>query len=146
MKKINLLFIGLMLFANFLSFAQSKDEITLNSAIANLQSQLLNPTEDGLSKIAHEKLSYAHSDGKIENKQQFMHALISGESDFTKIEFTNIKKNIVGKTALVTHILEASTHNKGKEPSQIKLNVFLVFIKDKSEWKLLGRSSLRLPL
>lgn len=124
------------------SFSQSVSSIS--TTVENLRLLLENPDKLKLENIAHEKLTYGHSGGKIENKTEFIEAFISGNSDFVNLKFTDLKIEEVGKTAIVRHILEADTKDKGKEPGHVKLKVILVFVKEQKQWKLLARQAIKL--
>jgi ketosteroid isomerase-like protein len=92
--------------------------------------------------LAANELSYGHSGGTLQNKQEFIHGFTSGSSVFVSIEFTNQTISIVKNTAIVRHILTASTNDKGKGPGTVKLGVLLVWIKnDAGEWQLLARQA-----
>lgn len=125
------------------AFGQNKDESAVQKALESLRVQMLNPTESGLKSISHPSLTYGHSNGKIENRKEFMDAFLTGVSDFTSLDFSDVKIEIVGKTAVVRHILMAESMDKGKQPAKVNIKVMLVFSKDKSGWLLLGRQAVK---
>jgi hypothetical protein len=115
--------------------------ISMNSFSQSVSS--ISTTVENL-RLLLENLTYGHSGGKIENKTEFIEAFISGNSDFVNLKFTDLKIEEVGKTAIVRHILEADTKDKGKEPGHVKLKVILVFVKEQKQWKLLARQAIKL--
>lgn len=138
MKKFNLLLACLAL-GTTLSFAQSKDETAVATAVDQLTQALLSGDRAALTAVAAEELSYGHSSGLIENKAAFVEAVASGKSDFTKIDLSDQTISVVGKTALVRHKMSAdlgSTH--------VNLGILTVWTKQKGGWKLLARQAYRL--
>lgn len=126
------------------AIAQTKDETAVTQAVESLRKAMVDPEKSTLDKLAAEDLSYGHSNGMIQNKAEFMDALISGKSDFINIELTEQTVKVVGNTALVRHHLSAATSDDGK-PGTAKLSVLLVWQKQKGEWKLLARQAVKIP-
>ena len=125
------------------SYGQNKDVLAVQKSLEILKIQMLNPTESGLKSISHPNLTYGHSNGKIENQKEFMDAFLTGVSDFTFLDFSDVKIEIVGKTAIVRHLLIGESMDKGKQPAKVNIKVMLVFSKDKSGWLLLGRQAVK---
>ncbi len=142
MKSILAVFL-LSTFTALTSFGQNKDISAVEKALETLRMQMLNPTESGLKSISHLALTYGHSNGRIENQKEFMDSFLSGASDFTSLEFSDIKIEIVGKSAIVRHLLMADSMDKGKQPAKVNIKVMLVFTKEKSNWVLLGRQAVK---
>ena len=138
-KKL-LIFSALIMIVNF-SFAQ-KNEV--ENAVNKLTKLMITPDSLALDKLILNNLSYGHSSGKIETKQQFMQSLLSGSSDFVDINLTDQTVTIQNKTALVRHTLNAKTNDKNV-PGNVKLNILLVWSKEKAGWKLLGRQAVKVP-
>jgi ketosteroid isomerase-like protein len=80
----------------------------------------------------------------LEDQKEFIRALVSQESKFTKIDLTEQTVSISGDVATVRHKLFGDTHNKGKDPAQVKLGVLMVFQKVKGNWVLLARQAFKL--
>lgn len=138
-KKL-LIFSALIMIVNF-SFAQ-KNEV--ENAVNKLTKLMVTPDSLALDKLILNNLSYGHSSGKIETKQQFMQSLLSGSSDFVDINLTDQTVTIQNKTALVRHTLNAKTNDKNV-PGNVKLNILLVWSKERAGWKLLGRQAVKVP-
>jgi len=88
-------------------------------------------------------LSYGHSTGKVEDQAAFVDALASGKNDFVTIDLSEQTIKVVGNTAIVRHILNG-TSNDGGKPGVVKIAVFLVWVKQGKEWKLLGRQAVKI--
>jgi hypothetical protein len=138
-KKL-LIFSGLLISTHF-CFAQ-KNEV--EDAVSKLTKLMVTPDSLALDKIVLNNLSYGHSSGKIQSKQEFLHSLLSGESDFVDINLTDQTVIVQNKTALVRHTLNAKTNDKNV-PGNVKLYILLIWSKEKSGWKLLGRQAVKVP-
>lgn len=136
-KKL-LIFSSLILTVN-IGFAQQTD---VAEAVNRLTKLMISPDSLALNKLVLNDLSYGHSSGKVETKQEFMHALLSGASDFVDINLTDQKIIVQNKTALVSHTLNAKTNDKNI-PGTVKLHVLLIWSKEKAGWKLLGRQAVK---
>jgi ketosteroid isomerase-like protein len=142
MKKT--LLIAALLLTSLLTFAQSKDEKAVAEAVEKLRTAILAANEADLTKITSSSLTYGHSNGLMEDQKEFIRALTSGDSKFTSIELREQTISISGDVAMVRHKLMGGTHNKGKEPGEVRLGVFTVWQKTKGNWLLLGRQAFRL--
>ncbi|WP_420151211.1 nuclear transport factor 2 family protein [Spirosoma sp.] len=142
MHKKNIL-LALALIGSLLTTNVLAQDKAVAQAVENLRKQMIDPTQDGLSALASDQLSYGHSNGLIEDKKAFMAALISGESDFKTIDLTDQTITVVDNTAMVRHKLSAETNNSGK-PGQAKLSVLMIWVKQKNDWKLLARQAVKI--
>lgn len=136
-----LLIFSVLLFSTCFCFAQKTE---VEDAVGKLTKLMVTPDSLALDKIVLNNLSYGHSSGKIQSKQEFLHSLLSGESDFVDINLTDQTVVIQNKTALVRHTLNAKTNDKNI-PGNVKLYILLIWSKEKSGWKLLGRQAVKVP-
>lgn len=125
------------------AFAQSKDETAVASAVEILKKAMIDADKTALENIAADDLSYGHSNGKVEDKAEFVRAIVSGESDFVTINLTEQTIKIAGNAAIVRHKLSATTNNSGK-PGTANLALLMVWQKQKGSWKLLARQAVKI--
>lgn len=123
--------------------AQTHKLKTPESAFAFLVKALESGNRSDLEKITSDSLSYGHSNGKIENRTEFVEAFGSGKSDFVTMEISNKKTKVSGKNAIITHRLDAKTFDNGKA-GEAHINIMLVFRKEKGGWKLLARQAAKI--
>jgi len=123
------------------AFAQKAE---VEAAVTKLTKLMVTPDSSMLDKLILSNLSYGHSSGKIQTKQEFLHSLLSGESDFVDINLTDQSVILQNKTALVRHTLNAKTNDKNV-PGNVKLYILLIWSKEKAGWKLLGRQAVKVP-
>ncbi|MEZ4900661.1 MAG: nuclear transport factor 2 family protein [Spirosomataceae bacterium] len=125
------------------SFAQSKDESAVVKAVETLRKAMIDADKITLENSVADDLSYGHSNNKIEDKAEFVRAIVSGESDFVTIDLTDQTIKIVGNNAIVRHKLMGTTNNNG-QAGTAKLSVLLVWQKQKGQWKLLARQAVKI--
>ncbi len=122
------------------SIAQNKNA-EVENAVTYLTNALISGRQADLEYITNDSLSYGHSSGKIQNKKEFVHSLITNLSDFVTIDVSKQSIKIDGNTAIVRHNLYAKT-NDGGNSGEVYLGVMLVFTKQANgEWKLLARQA-----
>jgi hypothetical protein len=141
-----LFFTGMILTAMIMVVhAQSKVETGVADAVEKLRKAMIDGNKVELENIVSDKLSYGHSGGHVEGKAEFVEKIVSGKSDFVTIELKDQTINIIGKTAVVRHKLNATTNDNGK-PGEVHLAILLVFQKEHKQWKLLARQAVKLAL
>jgi hypothetical protein len=143
MTRITLL-ICCVLFAASYGHAQTKAETAVAAVTEQLSKAMIDADSMQLVSLVHDKLSYAHSSGKTEDKAAFVSALASGRSDFLNMNFTDQKISVAARTAIVRHTLTGQVVDNGKQ-GDLKLHVLLVWAKEKGRWQLLARQAVRLP-
>ena len=125
---------------------QSTDrENRVKAQVDALIAALLNPDRSTLETLTSPALSYGHSSGHIDNRAEFIQRMLDGVSNFLSIERDNETLHITGDIAIVSHVLFAHTHDKGKEPGTIRIGILLVWRYEQDDWRLLARQAYRLP-
>jgi len=142
MKKI-LVIIMASVFIGSASQAQSKEEQKVAAAVEALRKAMLDADQAALDALTSPALTYGHSAGKMEDKAQFIQALVSKTSDFITLDLSQQTISVQGNVALVRHNLNAETMDNGK-PGTAKIGVLLVWQKDHGKWKLLARQAFKL--
>lgn len=123
--------------------AQDKKDRAVANVTEQLRLAMINPDKNQLEKLVAENLSYGHSSGAVDDKTTFVDKLVSGQSDFVNIDILEQSITITGKTAIVRHILQATTNDNGK-PGEVKLRVLLVWLQQGGKWKLLARQAVKM--
>lgn len=106
---------------------------------------LLKPERSVLEEFTSPDLNYGHSNGRIENREEFFRTMVEGHSRFLSIELSEQAIKISGDIAIARHVLFAHTHDKGKEPGTIRIGILLIWRRECSAWKLLARQAYKLP-
>lgn len=144
MKSMKLLSVLVLLgFFSFTTKAQSKQEAKVATAVEKLIKGMESGEQAALESITSDDLSYGHSGGGVETKEEFVKAFTSGKSDFVTIKISEQTIKVHGKTAIVRHKLDAETNDAGKGPAQVHIRVMTVWVNEKGEWKLLARQAVK---
>lgn len=113
-------------------------------AVEQLRKAMISADGTMLDNLASSELTYGHSGGQMQNKQEFISSFTSGDSVFINIEISNQTISIIGDTAIVRHTLSAATNDKGKGPGSVKISILLVWIKNNEQvWQLVARQAVR---
>ncbi len=132
----------LVLLTGFSSLAQSEKEV--EAAVEKFRLAMIDPNAEVLRNLTSKDLSYGHSNGLLENQDQFIDALVSGKSDFSVVNLTDQSIKLNGKNvAIVRHKLKGETVHGGINAA-VNLGILNVWIKEKGAWKLLARQAFKL--
>jgi len=134
-----LLTIGL-LFIGFVVFAQI-DSVGLKETMQKLDKALLQKDESVLKTVLHKDLSYGHSNGWIQSKNDVLNDFKSGKLVYNKIENSSSAiVNINKKWATVKTNTNAEGAVNGTA-FKLTLHVMLFWMKTKKGWQLITRQS-----
>jgi len=120
---------------------QTGKETAVSAAVEALRKAMIAADKPALDKLTLPELSYGHSSGRLENKAEFIEALVSGKSGFSAIELSDQTVNVVDKIALVRHVFNGT---RRKEGDKMKLSILTVWLQQQDQWKLLARQAARL--
>jgi len=143
MKKSSLMFLFLVL-VTCSALSQTAAEKDVASAVENLMKGFVDADKDLLDKMTAEELIYSQSSGKVQNKTEFIDEVISGKPlDYVKFDLEGQTIKVIGKTAVVRHILNAETISNGA-PGKLRIGNVLIWQNQKGKWKLLARQAYKL--
>ncbi len=140
MKRMLMIFIAVSFFSKLMSQEKAIEQVS--QATDRLRIAMEKADVPALNELVVKELSYGHSSGVIENKEQFISKLAGGQSDFVSITLSQQTIAIKGKTAIVRHRLDATTNDNGK-PGEVHLYILLVWQKTGKQWKLLARQAVK---
>lgn len=95
-----------------------------------------------LNDLLADELSYGHSDGHVEGKNDFISKIKDGTYSFLTMELSAQTIIESGNTMIVRHTLDAKTNDEGK-PNEAHLYVLLVWNKYEKGWKLIARQAVK---
>lgn len=136
----------LLLMVSVIACSQSKNE---RQTMAN--SKLLEKTVFGtkdsstLEDLFAKNATYIHSSGKVETRDEAIRNIVLNRSVYTKIDTLigyNVKTD--GDSIIVTHAFVAKEKKADGSESMLRLNLELVWIKEKKDWKLYRRKATRI--
>jgi len=134
----------ILAFCTVIVFSQSNnDRQKLNTAVEELYKAMVDKDENALENLTAKDLTYGHSNGKIEDKAQYVDAILNGPFVFSSIVPDEQNIYISGRTAIVRHIFVAKGTNAG-EPTDVRIGVMMTYQKQDGKWKLLARQAYKL--
>ena len=138
MKKIVLAFL-IFGFVNS-SFAQI-DSVGLKNAMQQLDKALLQRDEKTLQTVLHKEVSYGHSNGWIQNKDEILNDFTSGKLIYNKIENNSSAIVTISKKYAT---VKTNTNAEGVVNGtafNLRLHIMQFWIKTKKGWQLIARQS-----
>jgi ketosteroid isomerase-like protein len=123
--------------------AESGDEAAVKQDVEALRKALLTADKARLEQLAADQISYGHSDGRVQNKTEFINGVMTRKAVVKSIDFPELTVAIVGDAAIARHIYTSQSETDGK-PNSVKIGALQVWQKQGSNWKLLARQGFKL--
>jgi ketosteroid isomerase-like protein len=124
--------------------AESADEAAVAQAVEALRKAVFGQDKPQLEALCAEQLSYGHSDGRVENKAQFINGVMTRKAILKSLTLSDHTIAIVGTAAVARHTWASESETDGK-PTSTKIGVLQVWQKQGGTWQLLARQSVRPP-
>jgi hypothetical protein len=97
-----------------------------------------------LDALCHDQLSYAHSSGVRDTKQEYFEKVRSGYYDYHSVDHPVERVEVVGNTAIVVGRMTADLTVQGTRKTIDNL-ALAVWAKEDGEWRLLAYAPTSLP-
>jgi len=127
-----------------LASAQANDEAAVKEGVEILRKALFEADKAKLDQVASAQISYGHSDGRVETKEQFINGVRTRKQTVKSLASPELKVAVVGNAAIARHIYLAESELEGKQTTT-KIGALQVWQKQDGAWKLLARQGFRLP-
>jgi hypothetical protein len=124
--------------------AQSGDEVAVADVVEILRTGILELDKAKLAQVTSEQLSYGHSGGRVETKEQFINGVLTRKAVVKSLAFPELKVTVVGNAAIARHIYLAESELDGKATTT-RIGALQVWQKQDGAWKLLARQGFQLP-
>jgi hypothetical protein len=124
--------------------AQGGDEAAVALAVETLRKGQFEGDRAKLEQVTSAQVSYGHSDGRVETKEQFIHGVMTRKQTVKSLDFPELKITVVGPAAVARHIYLSQSELDGKATTT-KIGALQVWQKQDGGWKLLARQGFRLP-
>jgi len=128
------------------SIAQSKSskrEAQILTKMSALSSALLNKDSISLSNLLADDVTYGHSNGLMQTKEELIKVVMSGEQDYKSYKLiNNITVRFHGNVAIVNGRYDVSLIMDNKQLN-LDLNMLLVWVKQGKDWVLKARQSIK---
>ena len=96
-----------------------------------------------LENVLADNVTYAHSNGLVENKRQHLENVGSGNITYQQMEVEENNLRLYKKTAVNNGIIHVKGLYKGT-PFQVRLGYTNVYVKEKRQWRLAAWQSVKL--
>ncbi len=97
-----------------------------------------------LSTLLAEELTYTHSSGQVESREQFMASISAGKLDYQSIERTEDQVRVYGNTAVVSGRADMKVKAQGNDLA-FASRFTSVWVKGEKGWRMVAWQSTRLP-
>jgi ketosteroid isomerase-like protein len=124
--------------------AQAADEAAVAQNIETLRQGILQQDKAKLDQVCASQISYGHSDGRSETKEQFINGVMNRKQTQKSLAFPELKVFVVGDNAVARHIYLGESELDGKQ-NTTRIGALQVWQKQGGSWKLLARQGFRLP-
>ena len=137
-------FVTTILFSalSFIACAQSSDEEKLTITVKEFHQALVKRNTVSINQQTDRALSYGHSNGWVETKEDLIKDLETGHISYQKINEDSISILMNGDMANVRFLADISATMKGTS-SSFKLRVLEVWIKKSKRWLLFARQAVK---
>lgn len=125
------------------ALAQGGEDAAVNQAVEAMRKAMVDADKAKLETLVADQLSYGHSAGVVESKQQFLDVIASKKTTYKSINLVEPTVTVVGNNAIARHIFTAEFETDGK-PGTARVGVLQVWVKQSDQWKLLARQAFRL--
>ncbi|MBI3649776.1 MAG: nuclear transport factor 2 family protein [Acidobacteria bacterium] len=97
-----------------------------------------------VERIFADDLIYTHSNGHVENRQQFLAAVKTGATQYAAMKHSDLKVQCIGDTALLRGISTIKGRTNG-QPFNLQIRFLAVYVKVNGRWQMTTWQSTRLP-
>lgn len=135
----------LSLFVIVSAQAQTKDEKELTAKTYLLSHTVFGSKDSAtLEKLLAKTVTYGHSHGNLQTREEMIKGVSKNQSNYTDTAVSAIKIFIQDKTAIVRYLFKANENKKDGTVTNLDFSMMLVWIKEKGQWKLMGRQAVSL--
>jgi len=124
--------------------AESPDEAAVKKVVEDLRMAIVKKDKVTLDALTAPQLSHSHSTARLQNKAEFIDGVMTRKATLKSLEWPEMTVQIVGPNGVVRHLWVSESELDGKT-THTKIGVMQVWQKQDGAWKLLARSSWKLP-
>jgi len=144
-KRMKKIILFLLAFAAIKSFGQTDEQKVLDRVKQLNTAIFINRDSAALEGLMADKVTYGHSSAKIENRSEMIAGAIHSPATFKNFMMDSATVFFEGKnTAVVRHVLKATSVDMQGKESPLHLNVLQVWVMQKNQWKLMARQAVKL--
>jgi ketosteroid isomerase-like protein len=125
------------------ALAETGDEAAVKQSVEALREALLKADKTQLERLTSDHVSYGHSDGRVQDKPEFINGVMTRKATVKLLTFPDLKVSVAGDAAIARHLYESESETDGK-PNNVKIGILSVWQKQDGNWKLLARQGYKL--
>ena len=122
--------------------AQAADEQMPAETVEAFRKAMIASDHGAFDALCAAQLSYGHSTGKIQTKEEFIAHATRGKAKWKALEFANVRNTVAGPNAISRFTLNGELESDGKV-TPIGIGVLMVWQKQGNAWKLLARQGFK---
>ena len=100
------------LFVGAPALAEAGDEAAVKQNVEALREALLKADKAQLERLTAEQLSYGHSDGRVQNKAEFIDGVMTRKATVKSLKFPDLKIAVAGDAAIARHLYRIRKRNR----------------------------------
>jgi ketosteroid isomerase-like protein len=127
------------------AFALTADEEAVAKKLEAFRTAQMAKDCKALEALVMPELSYSHSNGLVQDKDEFLKGATDTKTKFLSLEYQEPWIKVVGDVAIVRFhwVAESETVADGKK-SSTNLHILMTWAQRGGDWKLLNRGSTKL--
>lgn len=135
-------FFSLLMLVTVATHAQTRSVASLRAAVDALDSALVAADSVAIMRLTSDSLTYGHSTGKVENRNEFINSVLHGPLRFQSIDISAPYMLIQKDVAIVRHDFSGKAVTNGTT-TELHLGVLQVWRLEGRSWKLLARQAVK---
>jgi ketosteroid isomerase-like protein len=127
------------------ALAQSGEEAAVTRAVDALFNAMKAADPAQLEAITAPELSWGHSSGRVENRQEFLQSYVDRIMVPKTIDLADRRVAVVGDNAIVRHNFTAEAVNRAGQTVPVRIGMMQVWQKRDGNWVLLAHQAFPRP-
>ncbi|MFM2139113.1 MAG: hypothetical protein RJA57_1420 [Bacteroidota bacterium] len=133
----------LVLLVYTLRVAGQTDSLRLTGSVSGFHADLVNRHLDRIRRWTDPRLTYGHSNGWVESREDLLRNLETGVMRYEAFTTDSLALAFSGSTAQVRFIADIRAALNGAPPADYRLRVLEVWVKRGTRWHLFARQAVR---
>jgi hypothetical protein len=125
------------------SAAAPGGDAAVAAAVEAFRKAMLADDRKAFEALCGDQLTYGHSTGKVQTRQQFIDEATSDKTKWNSITLTDQTIMLAGSNAMVRFVFNGENVVDGKT-NTLKFGVLMVWVKQSGKWRLLARQGYKI--
>lgn len=124
-------------------FGQSKESQVWQKVDALTRAVFETKDSVAITSLVSKGLTYGHSDGRLEDMGTMVHNAVANKGTYKNVSVERQSITLANNTAIVRHILRASSIDSAGTQSPLNLGILLVWTIENGQWRLIARQAVK---